>query len=107
MLLTWGHLFVLALATATVTVTLSRAKVFQPLRLWLQDAWPWAGRLIACTYCTSHWVAMPLTIALLWPVAPAQVLPAVLQWLAVVAMAAPAIALVMLAHKAVPPANGG
>lgn len=114
MLLEWGQLIIIALATAACTVTLSRAKIFAPLRVWLADHWPWAGRLIACTYCTSHWVAAFLLVMFIQP---GELFPAIaerghvavsfgLDWLAVVAISAPITGLVMLGHKLAAGADG-
>lgn len=51
-------------ATTAVSIALSKSKVFQPTRFWLEDRSRWLGDLINCWFCTSHYVA--LAFAILW-----------------------------------------
>lgn len=95
-----GFLLV-ALATATVTVTCTRSAVVQPLRVWIKQRSQFVGALIACTYCFSHWAAA----ALVWFFdRPTTVRDFLLEWLVVVALATPAIAMVLHSAKVIPPA---
>ena len=94
-------LLLVALATATVTVTVTRSSVFQPLRVWIKARTTFIKQLISCTYCFSHWAAG----ALVWYFnRPETLQNFLLQWLVVVAIASPAIAMVMFSTKAIPPA---
>lgn len=54
---------VLALAIAAWSVTTSRARVFAGVRSWIADRNSWLGELVACPYCTCHWLALGLTLA--------------------------------------------
>jgi hypothetical protein len=50
--------FVLALATTSISVTIARAEIFAPLREYISEKSVWAGKLVSCSYCVSHWVSM-------------------------------------------------
>ncbi len=106
----------MALAVASITLTLSRASITKPLRTWLLETpgfhsedgklWTppdlrkgplaWLGKLLSCTYCTSHWVAAG--VGLSWDHAfhPLRIM-------AVVALAAPALWLTYKAHAGIGP----
>lgn len=47
----------LALAVSAVSVTVTKTKIFQPVRRWTKKRSPWAGALLSCPYCLSHWLA--------------------------------------------------
>lgn len=59
----------LILAVSTASLTLSRSSVFGPLRTSLNERAPFLGRLLACPYCTAHWVSFLYT-SLSWDVLP-------------------------------------
>jgi hypothetical protein len=52
------QVLVLSLATAAISVTVSRAQIFATFRTLIAEKSTWAGKLISCYYCTSHWVAI-------------------------------------------------
>lgn len=56
----------LALPVASISLTTSRAKVFAGFRTWAAERSAWFGKLVECTYCTSHWVAF-LAVAFYQP----------------------------------------
>ena len=62
LLLFWG--IVAPPAIARLAKIITREKIGQPLRLWVERrfAGSWLDYLIHCPVCTSHWVAMPLTL---------------------------------------------
>lgn len=51
---------VLALATAAISTTISKGGIFASAREWIFERNEWLGKLVSCSYCTSHWVAMAL-----------------------------------------------
>lgn len=51
------ELLLLALATSAISITIARGGIFQWLRDWIHDHNLWLGKLVACPYCLSHWVA--------------------------------------------------
>ncbi len=53
-------LLALALVTATVTVNLTRASIFYRPRTWLGQKSKFIEKLLACPFCTSHWVAFAI-----------------------------------------------
>ena len=58
-------LLLMALATASITLTLTKAKVTLRARAWLayqRGPLGWLGKMLQCTYCTSHWVAGTLVV---------------------------------------------
>jgi hypothetical protein len=58
---------ILVLPTAAISVTITRASVFEPLRVWVGQNSKWLGKLISCPYCLSHWVSF-LMVAIYQPV---------------------------------------
>jgi hypothetical protein len=50
----------LALAAGVAATTITKAKAFQPLRISLKSRNAWAGYLVSCPYCTSHWLVFVL-----------------------------------------------
>jgi len=48
-----------SLAIGVVTTTVSKAKIFAPLRHWMEYTGKmyWLADMIGCPYCFSHWVA--------------------------------------------------
>ena len=61
-----GVLLVLGAACAVIAMTVSKASIFEQARVWLDRKSNWLGDLVACPYCTSHWVAF-LFVALFQP----------------------------------------
>ncbi|MBI4135980.1 MAG: DUF1360 domain-containing protein [Candidatus Vogelbacteria bacterium] len=49
---------VLALATAAISTTISKGRIFASAREWIIERNEWLGKLVSCSYCTSHWVAL-------------------------------------------------
>lgn len=47
----------LSLAVGAISLTISKSKVFKGLREDIGRKSSWAGGLIECPYCTSHWVS--------------------------------------------------
>ena len=54
------EVLLLSLVTASISFTISEAKLFKPLREWVQKKLP-LGELLSCGYCLGHWVAFALT----------------------------------------------
>lgn len=52
----------LGLVAGAISCTISKAKVFAWLRAHTQKRSPWLAALFSCYYCTSHWVALFLTL---------------------------------------------
>jgi len=50
----------LSFVTAAISFTVTEAKLFKPLREWLQKKIPFLGNLFSCGYCFGHWVAFAL-----------------------------------------------
>ncbi len=84
-----GSLLEMGVATGVASLTLTRARPLRPIRQWIQKRSQWWGELVGCPYCISHWVAAGL-VAWHWP----GLYNAILEWLMVVAIAAPSAALV-------------
>lgn len=49
---------VLALATAAISTTISKGRIFVSARKWIIERNEWLGKLVSCSYCASHWVAL-------------------------------------------------
>jgi hypothetical protein len=78
------RLFVVASLVMGASHTIAKERLFEPLRQRVgKDTW--AGYLLSCPYCTSHWVALlvvPATDAYFVPVAAMpQPLAGLLRWL--------------------------
>jgi hypothetical protein len=58
---------VLAFAVSSISMTLSKARIFKPIRRWINARNKWLGELVDCPYCTIHWVAFA-AIAIYRPV---------------------------------------
>lgn len=58
-----GVLLVLGAACAVVAMTISKSSIFERARVWLDRQSEWLGDLVACPYCTSHWVALAAVLA--------------------------------------------
>lgn len=58
-----GVLVVLGMAVGVVSMTISKASIFERLRVWIDRESEWLGDLVSCPYCTSHWVALVAVIA--------------------------------------------
>lgn len=74
----WERFFLVSLAVMCIANTISRERIFKPVRDKLGGKDTWAGYLISCPYCLSHWLAFGmvplfdmriLTIPHDWPVA--------------------------------------
>jgi uncharacterized protein DUF1360 len=105
-------LVLMALATAVITLTICKAKVLEPLRRWLasspdpyslSESAPrttrggllgWLSKLLQCTYCTSHWVAGAVVVV-------SDHTFHFLRVMAVVALAAPAVWVIFMAHAGI------
>jgi hypothetical protein len=73
----WERYFLVSLAVMCIANTVSRERIFKPLRARLGGKDTWAGYLISCPYCLSHWLAFALvplfdlrllTIPYEWPI---------------------------------------
>ena len=51
------ELIIISLAVSSASYSISRTEIFKPIRLRICKAWPWAGKLISCPYCLSHWIS--------------------------------------------------
>ncbi len=51
----------LGLATSALSVTLTKADIAKPLREWVTRKWG-PATLLSCPFCTSYWIAAPLTL---------------------------------------------
>lgn len=49
---------VIALAVAAMSYTIAKTKVSAPFRAWVKSKSEWAGGLVSCPYCTSHWLTL-------------------------------------------------
>lgn len=65
-----GTLVVLALAVSAIAMTLTKTAIFRPPRSWVARKSEFWGELVTCPYCTSHWVAVALAVAV--PARPVQ-----------------------------------
>ena len=64
MLYRFGQLFGLSLVVMGLSHTIARERIFEPPRERLGGRETWAGYLVSCSYCVSHWIAfllVPLT----------------------------------------------
>jgi hypothetical protein len=91
------QLLEIGVATGVAALTISRARPLRPLRWLIQKYSNWWGELISCPYCMSHWIG---ALLIAWGRGSprywhwAGLYQASLEWLVVVAIAAPAAALV-------------
>lgn len=51
------QIIVLSFVVAAMSCTISKANVFEEARWQIKKRNEWAGKLISCPYCTSHWLA--------------------------------------------------
>lgn len=51
------QILLLSIAVAAISVSLTRGKIFRKQRLWVSKRSPFFGGLLACPYCTCHWVS--------------------------------------------------
>lgn len=56
------EVIILSLATAVIAVTITKAGVFEWLRVWVFDRNEFLGELFHCSYCMSHWVAFAMVL---------------------------------------------
>jgi hypothetical protein len=52
----------LSLATAAISLTITRARIFEEVRVGIDSVSEWLGDLIHCPYCTSHWIAFAFCV---------------------------------------------
>ena len=52
----------MAIASASMTVT--KSKICQALRTAIKARSVWAGKLVSCPYCFSHWLALGFALAM-------------------------------------------
>jgi Protein of unknown function (DUF1360) len=57
MLGSFGEILAIALAVAAVSTTIAKSSLFTKMREWMLDHFMFLGKLMSCSYCTSHWVA--------------------------------------------------
>lgn len=62
--LTPSELAYAAVFIAVVSMDVSKTSIFSPLRTRIAKISPWAGKLISCPWCFSHWVALVVVLAL-------------------------------------------
>jgi len=55
---TIAQLLIIALAVSAASMTISQTPPFRALRLCAARWRPFAGRLLDCPYCLSHWLAL-------------------------------------------------
>jgi hypothetical protein len=55
--------WILSMLTAAIAFLLSESRIAAPLRSGATRLLPSFGRLLACGYCTGHWVAFGLVAA--------------------------------------------
>lgn len=56
------QLIILSFAVSSISYTISKSNIFKPLRLFISKYWKWAGELISCPYCLSHWLSFATMI---------------------------------------------
>lgn len=78
------QIFVVSAVVMGLSHTIAKEKIFEPLRERLGGKETWAGYLVSCPYCCSHWIAfavVPLTgtwvVAVPWDLGP---ITWILQW---------------------------
>src|SRR5579885_3017026 len=78
------QIFAVSSVTMGLSYTLAKERLFAPLRAWLGGKETWLGYLVACPYCSSHYIAfvlVPLTGTYAIHVRPAWgLVAAVLDW---------------------------
>ena len=95
-----GQLLEMGVATGVASLTITRSRPLRPVRDWIYNRSLWWGELVSCPYCMSHWVAAALVLWS-WP----GLHQVVLEWLVVVAIAAPVAAGVYSAIVTILPAE--
>lgn len=105
------RMVILSWVTATISLTLTRTYIFKKPRDWLRRRSEWWDKLASCPYCTSHWVALFLSLvfdtrilASRVPGVAGEVIDSLLGVFFIVALAAVEIGLIAFAFNAVPPA---
>lgn len=88
-------------ATGIVSLTLTRSRPLRGIRNWIRYKSDWAGELVTCPYCMSHWIAG----VLIWWLGPGSVKTWFLGTAVAIAIAAPVAAVVMQAILLVSPAQ--
>jgi len=53
----WETAVALSLAAGAAAFTIARTKITEPMRAEVAKRNTWAGELVKCPYCTSHWLA--------------------------------------------------
>ncbi len=51
----------LSVVTAFIAFTVAETVIFASLREWAKSRIAWLGKLLACGYCSSVWIALALT----------------------------------------------
>lgn len=51
-------LAILGIATGAISLVLTKSPVFNFMHDWLERHIPFLGKILDCTWCTSHWVAL-------------------------------------------------
>ena len=98
------ELLLASLAVAVASMTLSKGAIFRSLRERLKDSkWRiglFLGRLLACPFCTSFWVAAPIVFILREPVFVTvhPVADGILRWLLLVFGAAIGAGVIYMAY---------
>ena len=59
------ELILVALAVSAISITITKAGIFEKFRALFKNKW--LGKLMECTYCMSHWVALALVL-LVYPI---------------------------------------
>ena len=49
---------IIGIATGAISLLLTKSAVFNFLHDWLEKHIPFVGKILDCTWCTSHWVAL-------------------------------------------------
>lgn len=78
----------LGLAVATLSITLTRARIFKPVRDWLQTKDALAFKLASCPYCAAHWFSLLVAPFVLTPLTGVLVVDLIASWLALTGVAA-------------------
>src|SRR5690606_16153472 len=81
-------LFLVALAVSAASITLTRARISQPLRDWLEPRNFLLYKLASCPYCMSHWLAAPLATYTIFGVTSNVVVDWMIAWFTLVGLSA-------------------
>jgi hypothetical protein len=56
------HVLVLGVACGAISFVVTRAAIFNFFHDWLEKKSPFLEEMLSCPLCTSHWVALGLTL---------------------------------------------